>query len=89
VRGWPAQRRSDRPARAPPGRRPGEPNTRAYDAGPEVPSSLPASEFALSGTWTIGGEALTAGKDARIELNFVAADVYLDIGGTGTITRHP
>ena len=50
------------------------------------PASLPANEFALAGGWSVGSEALTARKDARLELNFTAADVYLDIGGTGTIT---
>jgi cytochrome c biogenesis protein CcdA/thiol-disulfide isomerase/thioredoxin len=50
------------------------------------PASLPANEWALSGTWTVGSEDLTSGRDAAIELNFTAADVYLDIGGTGTIT---
>jgi cytochrome c biogenesis protein CcdA/thiol-disulfide isomerase/thioredoxin len=50
------------------------------------PSSLPSNEFALAGTWTIGDEALTAGPNARIRLNYLAQDVYLDIGGTGTIT---
>ena len=50
------------------------------------PPSLPANEFALSGTWSIGSEALTAKRNADIELNFTAADVYLDIGGTGTVT---
>lgn len=50
------------------------------------PASLPSDEFALAGTWTIGAEDLTAGPDAQIRLNFLAKNVYLDIGGTGTIT---
>ncbi len=50
------------------------------------PATVPDDEFALSGTWTIGADGLTAVKDARIRLNFLAKDVYLDIGGTGTIT---
>ena len=50
------------------------------------PKSIPANAFALSGRWSIGSEALTAGKNAAIELNFLADDVYLDVGGTGTIT---
>jgi len=49
------------------------------------PGSVPDDEFALTGTWNIGDESLTAVKDAGIELNFLASDVYLDIGGTGTI----
>jgi cytochrome c biogenesis protein CcdA/thiol-disulfide isomerase/thioredoxin len=50
------------------------------------PASLGANEWALSGTWTVGGEDLTSGQNAAIELNFTAARVYLDVGGTGTIT---
>ncbi|HEY0718403.1 MAG TPA: cytochrome c biogenesis protein CcdA [Streptosporangiaceae bacterium] len=50
------------------------------------PASLGASEWALSGRWTLGSQDLTSGRNAAIELNFTAADVYLDVGGTGTIT---
>jgi hypothetical protein len=50
------------------------------------PAHLGDNEWALSGTWTVGGEDLTSGRNAAIELNFTAADVYLDVGGTGTIT---
>jgi cytochrome c biogenesis protein CcdA/thiol-disulfide isomerase/thioredoxin len=50
------------------------------------PSSIPDNEWALSGNWSVGSEALTSRKDAAIKLNFVADDVYLDVGGTGTIT---
>jgi cytochrome c biogenesis protein CcdA/thiol-disulfide isomerase/thioredoxin len=50
------------------------------------PTALPGNDWALAGTWSVGSEALTSGKNAAIELNFEAADVYLDIGGTGTIT---
>jgi cytochrome c biogenesis protein CcdA/thiol-disulfide isomerase/thioredoxin len=50
------------------------------------PASIPPDGWALSGTWTIGSQDLTAGKNAAIKLNFIASDVYLDVGGTGTIT---
>ncbi|HEY2523393.1 MAG TPA: cytochrome c biogenesis protein DipZ [Streptosporangiaceae bacterium] len=50
------------------------------------PAHLGDSQWALSGTWTVGGENLTSGQNAAIKLNFNAADVYLDVGGTGTIT---
>jgi cytochrome c biogenesis protein CcdA/thiol-disulfide isomerase/thioredoxin len=50
------------------------------------PTSVPPDEFALTGTWSVADEALTAGKSAGIRLNFIADDVYLDVGGTGTIT---
>jgi cytochrome c biogenesis protein CcdA/thiol-disulfide isomerase/thioredoxin len=50
------------------------------------PSSLQDNLFALSGTWAVGDESLTAQANAGLELNFAADDVYLDVGGTGTVT---
>ena len=49
-------------------------------------SSLQPSQFALTGTWTVAQESLTSGAGAGIKLNFEADDVYLDVGGTGTVT---
>lgn len=56
--------------------------TRSYHA----PASIPADQYALDGTWTVGDEAITAGAGARIELHYHASKVYLDVGGTGTLT---
>ena len=50
------------------------------------PASLPGDAFALDGTWAVAGESLTAKADAGITLSFEADEVYLDVGGTGTIT---
>jgi cytochrome c biogenesis protein CcdA/thiol-disulfide isomerase/thioredoxin len=50
------------------------------------PATVPANSFALAGTWTIGQESITAGKGAGITLAFHASKVYLDVGGTGTLT---
>ncbi len=50
------------------------------------PATVPAGGWALSGGWTVGPEYLTAGADAKLRLNFLAREVYLDVGGTGTIT---
>ncbi len=50
------------------------------------PASIPDGGWALSGTWSIGSQDLTSGAAARMRLNFTAADVYLDVGGTGTVT---
>jgi cytochrome c biogenesis protein CcdA/thiol-disulfide isomerase/thioredoxin len=50
------------------------------------PATLPANEFALNGQWTASSEDLTAGSGASIKLRFMASDVYLDTGGTGTLT---
>ncbi|HVX45748.1 MAG TPA: cytochrome c biogenesis protein CcdA [Mycobacteriales bacterium] len=52
----------------------------------EFPGDLPSDRFALRGRWSVDDEAITAGKDAAIGLNYQADDVYLDVGGTGTIT---
>ena len=49
------------------------------------PSSVVPGEYALSGTWTIGAEASTAGANAQLELGFQADDIYLVLGGTGTV----
>ncbi len=51
----------------------------------KFPGSLPSDYLAFSGTWTVGPEKITAGADARIELAFQANDVYLVLGGTGTV----
>jgi cytochrome c biogenesis protein CcdA/thiol-disulfide isomerase/thioredoxin len=51
-----------------------------------APATLPANSFALAGAWTIGQESITAGQGAGITLAFHASKVYLDVGGTGTLT---
>jgi cytochrome c biogenesis protein CcdA/thiol-disulfide isomerase/thioredoxin len=59
-----------------------EPGTQTFS----YPSSIPDDEFGLSGTWVVSDESLTATKNAAIRVNFLAGHVYLDVGGTGTIT---
>ena len=44
-----------------------------------------ASSFAFNGWWTDHKEEATAGVNAEITLNFTANDVYLVMGGTGTV----
>jgi cytochrome c biogenesis protein CcdA/thiol-disulfide isomerase/thioredoxin len=51
-----------------------------------APAGLPANSFGLSGGWTIGQQAITAGNGAAIDLAYHASYVYLDVGGTGTLT---
>jgi cytochrome c biogenesis protein CcdA/thiol-disulfide isomerase/thioredoxin len=48
--------------------------------------TLADDTFGLTGTWDVGTESVTAQSDSAIRLNFLADDVYLDVGGTGTIT---
>jgi cytochrome c biogenesis protein CcdA/thiol-disulfide isomerase/thioredoxin len=49
-------------------------------------SSVPSDAFGLTGSWAVSDESLTAQQNAGIKLNFYASDVYLDVGGTGTLT---
>jgi cytochrome c biogenesis protein CcdA/thiol-disulfide isomerase/thioredoxin len=49
------------------------------------PASLPPSTLAYSGEWKIGAQPITAGKDARLRLNFQGQDVYIVMGGNGTV----
>ncbi|HEX3828325.1 MAG TPA: cytochrome c biogenesis protein DipZ [Sporichthyaceae bacterium] len=41
--------------------------------------------IALSGTWTIGREAMTAGPGAELRFDYQADKAYLVVGGDGTI----
>ncbi len=49
------------------------------------PPSIPANDVSLAGTWTVGPQAAEAGTNARIRLAFTARDVYLVLGGRGTV----
>jgi len=51
----------------------------------QLPSSIPQDGYAYGGGWSIGAEASTAGQDATLQLNFEAQDVYLVLGGSGTV----
>jgi hypothetical protein len=46
---------------------------------------LPLGALAWSGTWTDHAQEATAGPDARMKLGFEAEDVYLVIGGSGSL----
>ncbi|MGD0743495.1 MAG: cytochrome c biogenesis protein DipZ [Acidimicrobiales bacterium] len=41
--------------------------------------------FELAGTWTVNPEEMTAGTEAELRLKFEANDVYLVLGGRGTV----
>ena len=49
------------------------------------PSNLQLGGLGWSGTWTDHAEEATAGADAKMELSFLADDVYLVLGGSGTV----
>jgi cytochrome c biogenesis protein CcdA/thiol-disulfide isomerase/thioredoxin len=50
------------------------------------PAALPLGGFGLSGTWTEHAQEATAGAGAELELAFLARDVYLVLGGKGTLS---
>ncbi|WP_375399254.1 cytochrome c biogenesis protein CcdA [uncultured Amnibacterium sp.] len=58
------------------------PGSRSY----RYAALLPQDQFALNGRWTITGESLTAAAGSGLALHYNAAKVYLDVGGTGTLT---
>jgi cytochrome c biogenesis protein CcdA/thiol-disulfide isomerase/thioredoxin len=49
------------------------------------PPALAPDAFAFAGTWTVQGERIVAGPDARLRLRFEARDVHLVLGGHGTV----
>ncbi len=52
-----------------------------------LPDNTPADTFSLKGTWSADDEGITAkSSDSTIHLNYGARHVYLDVGGTGTLT---
>ena len=59
--------------------------TRDAPAVYHFPASLPLGALGLAGTWTDHAQEATAGQGAELELGFLAQDVYLVLGGTGTL----
>ncbi len=61
-----------------------------YDEGSstfQYPASLPDDSFAYRGAWTLDYQGATADSaGSSIQLNYQARDVYLVVGGTGTVT---
>jgi cytochrome c biogenesis protein CcdA/thiol-disulfide isomerase/thioredoxin len=49
------------------------------------PAHLPLGGLGLAGTWTDHAQEATAGPRAQFELSFLAREVYLVLGGTGTL----
>jgi len=45
----------------------------------------PRDTFSLGGTWTIGPESAATGAGAALRYHFYAADVFLVLGGEGTV----
>jgi cytochrome c biogenesis protein CcdA/thiol-disulfide isomerase/thioredoxin len=49
------------------------------------PSALDLDTFAYAGHWTVEGERIVAGNDARLRLHFTARKVHLVLGGHGAL----
>jgi thiol-disulfide isomerase/thioredoxin len=64
--------------------------TGVYDKGQanfSFPPTLPDDSFALQGPWTLDYQGATADSDtSSIELNYHAKNVYIVVGGTGSLT---
>ena len=52
----------------------------------QFPQTLPLGGLGLSGTWTEHAQEATAGTGAEMELGFLAKDIYLVLGGQGTVS---
>jgi thiol-disulfide isomerase/thioredoxin len=48
-------------------------------------SSMPADALSYSGVWKIGSQIALAGPHAALKLHFHAKDVYIVLGGRGTV----
>ena len=61
-----------------------------YDRGSATfnyPPAQPADTFALSGPWSLDYQGATPdSEDSRIKLNYHAKNVYMVVGGNGTLT---
>ncbi|MGH3002154.1 MAG: cytochrome c biogenesis protein DipZ [Gaiellaceae bacterium] len=49
------------------------------------PASVPQNGLAYSGRWQLGAERIVAVSDARLRMHFHAEDVYIVLGGHGTV----
>jgi hypothetical protein len=55
------------------------------DASYKLPSDLPQNTIAYGGRWHVGGEQIVALQNASLRLHFHAKDVYVVLGGRGTV----
>ena len=49
----------------------------------EIPQYVPLHGLAYGGRWTVEGERIVAGEDARLRLHFLGSDVFLVLGTAG------
>ena len=48
-------------------------------------STIPQNTLSYDGRWRVGAEQIVAGKNARLRLRYQARDVYIVLGGHGTV----
>ena len=48
-------------------------------------NTLPANTYSYDGRWRVGAEEIVAGQGARLRLNYTAKNVYIVLGGHGTV----
>ncbi|HEY2505604.1 MAG TPA: cytochrome c biogenesis protein DipZ [Streptosporangiaceae bacterium] len=60
--------------------------TQNKPAAYHLPKTLSLGAFGLSGVWTVHAQDATADSSAKLELGFLAKDVYLVLGGNGTVS---
>jgi cytochrome c biogenesis protein CcdA/thiol-disulfide isomerase/thioredoxin len=63
----------------------GSPVQEDEEAEYAFPRTLDPDELAFAGRWRVEGERAVAGRDARLRLDYRARDVYLVLGGSGTV----
>jgi hypothetical protein len=55
------------------------------EANYKLPAGVPQNTFAYGGEWRIGGQEVIAGKGAKLRLHFHAKNVYVVLGGHGSV----
>jgi cytochrome c biogenesis protein CcdA/thiol-disulfide isomerase/thioredoxin len=63
----------------------GSPVQTDHAARYQFPPALAQDTFAYAGTWTVEGERIVAGQDARLRLRFAARKVHLVLTGHGSV----
>src|SRR4051794_8099704 len=53
-----------------------------------LPGSLTANTLGYGGQWRVGAQQITAGQDAKLRLHFEASNVYIVMGGRGTVKAY-
>jgi len=58
---------------------------RHREASYQLLRALPLNAYAYGGRWRVGKERIVAGRGARLRLHFRAKNVFLVLGGHGTL----